>query len=142
MTSLDLDEDRVPEPCLIDGCAETRAEGMHCQAHADWLAHRDTPAARAIHEQFAKRAREKIDHDIAEALAKRVPTGQAAIICPHCQIRGKVTSRIVRQKKGISGGKATGALLTGGLSLLGTGLSRKERATEMHCRNCNTQWVV
>jgi hypothetical protein len=63
-----------------------------------------------------------------------------AIVCPHCNEKGKVTSQHVKRKKGISGGKATGALLTGGASLLVTGLSRKEGETDLHCYNCNSIW--
>ena len=55
------------------------------------------------------------------------------LICPHCQTKGMVRTKAVDQKKGISGGKATGAVLTGGLSVLATGLSRKERLTQAHC---------
>ncbi len=47
-----------------------------------------------------------------------------AMVCPHCQTRGSVYTKAVTQKKGVSGGKATAALLTGGVSLLATGLSR------------------
>lgn len=54
--------------------------------------------------------------------------GSAAIVCPHCQVQGRVTSRKVRQQKGVSGAKATGAVLTAGISI-GTGLSRKETVT-------------
>jgi len=64
----------------------------------------------------------------------------AQIVCPQCQGRGRVTTATVRLKKGISGGKATGAILTGGLSLLATGLSRKENMTEAQCSNCGSVW--
>lgn len=60
--------------------------------------------------------------------------------CPHCNTIGQVRTKSVTQKKGISGGKATGAILTGGLSILATGLSRKEGATEARCTNCNSMW--
>lgn len=63
------------------------------------------------------------------------------LVCPHCQTKGKVRAKSVHQKKGISGGKATAALLTGGVSILATGLSRKENATAAHCDNCNSNWV-
>jgi len=63
-----------------------------------------------------------------------------AMICPHCQTKGAVRTMRVRRKRGISGGKATGALLTGGLSLLATGLSRKETLTQAHCDTCNSTW--
>jgi hypothetical protein len=64
----------------------------------------------------------------------------AMLICPHCQNKGKVRTKKVNRKKGISGGKTTGAILTGGLSILATGLSRKEAATQAHCGNCNSTW--
>ena len=63
------------------------------------------------------------------------------LICPHCQEKGKIRTKSVVQKKGVSGGKATAALLTGGASLLVAGLSRKENATAAHCDNCNCDWV-
>jgi hypothetical protein len=62
------------------------------------------------------------------------------IVCPQCQKRGSVRTKNVSMKRGISGGKATGAILTGGLSLLATGLSRKEDATEAKCSNCGSVW--
>ena len=64
-----------------------------------------------------------------------------AMVCPHCQVKGKIRTKHVDQKKGISGGKATAALLTGGLSILATGLSRTESATQAHCDNCNNTWL-
>lgn len=62
------------------------------------------------------------------------------MICPHCQTKGQVRTTKITQKKGISGGKATGAVLTGGLSLLATGLSREEVATQAHCDKCGNTW--
>jgi DNA-directed RNA polymerase subunit M/transcription elongation factor TFIIS len=75
-----------------------------------------------------------------EAAQQRIRDQQAQIVCPHCQTRGQVTAYQVKLKKGISGGKATAALLTGGLTMLGTGLSRKEIATEARCSNCGSVW--
>jgi hypothetical protein len=66
--------------------------------------------------------------------------GRSQIVCPHCQVRGHVHCKTVKAKKGISGGKATGALLTGGFSILATGLSRKQKVTEAHCNNCQSTW--
>jgi uncharacterized CHY-type Zn-finger protein len=63
-----------------------------------------------------------------------------AIICPQCQTTGHVSTLPTKRKKGVSGGKATGAVLTLGLSLLATGLSRKEHVTQAHCGNCNSTW--
>lgn len=62
------------------------------------------------------------------------------MICPHCQTRGSVTTKKVKKKKGISGAKTTGALLTFGWSLFATGLSRKEEETEAHCGACGATW--
>lgn len=62
------------------------------------------------------------------------------VVCPHCQEKGHVRQKAVKQKKGISGGKATAAILTGGVSMLATGLSRKEDAIEAHCGNCRSRW--
>ena len=64
----------------------------------------------------------------------------AQLVCPHCQTKGSVATRRVKLKKGVSGGKAVGALMTGGLSVLATGLSRKEDATEAKCSNCGSLW--
>jgi hypothetical protein len=64
----------------------------------------------------------------------------AEMMCPHCQSKGQIRTKYIRQKKGVSGGKATSAVLTGGLSLLVVGLSRKENATQAHCCNCNNTW--
>lgn len=63
------------------------------------------------------------------------------MVCPHCQTRGKVRTKPIDKKAGISGGKATAALLTGGLSILATGLSRKEALTQAHCDNCDSTWA-
>jgi hypothetical protein len=62
------------------------------------------------------------------------------LICPHCQTKGQVRTTKVTKDKGISGGKATGAVLTGGLSVLATGLSRNEDVTQAHCDECNSTW--
>jgi len=48
----------------------------------------------------------------------------------------------VKVKRGISGGKATGAVLTAGFSILATGLSRKEAATQATCNNCRVTWMI
>lgn len=63
-----------------------------------------------------------------------------AMVCPHCNEKGQIRTQRITNKKGISGGKATAALFTGGLSVLATGLSRKENSTQAHCCNCNNTW--
>ena len=63
------------------------------------------------------------------------------IICLQCQKSGFVHTKFIDKKVGISGAKATGAILTGGLSLLATGLSRKDDFTKAYCSNCNSTWL-
>jgi hypothetical protein len=74
------------------------------------------------------------------ALCAHKCTLNRQMTCPHCQVKGKILTKQVTMKAGISGGKATGAILTGGLSLLATGLSRKETLTEAYCDNCSSTW--
>lgn len=78
----------------------------------------------------------------AKAKQVELQRQQSEIVCPHCQTKGQVTARVGTAKRGVSGGKATGALLTGGTSLFATGLSRKQVVTQMFCGNCGTSWVV
>lgn len=79
---------------------------------------------------------------IPQAQEKARRARMAQIVCPHCHSAGRVTTKAIKVKKGISGGKATGAILTGGVSMLGTGLSRKEGATSMSCANCGMSWTA
>lgn len=67
---------------------------------------------------------------------------QPNMVCPHCQTPGQVATKQVKVKTGISGGKATGAVLTGGVSLLATGLSRKAKVTHASCSNCGASWTI
>ena len=76
----------------------------------------------------------------SDDLRQRFGELSPVMICPHCQLQGKVRTKKVTRKKGVSGSKAAGALLTGGISLLATGLSRKEIETQAHCDNCNNSW--
>jgi hypothetical protein len=85
-----------------------------------------------------RRAHESKDEYISRLW--RESAAKSPMICPHCQTRGSVTTRQVKVKKGISGGKATGAVLTAGWSLLATGLSRKDEVTEAHCSHCRATW--
>jgi hypothetical protein len=72
--------------------------------------------------------------------AKR-PRVNSRMVCPHCQSRG-VETRPVERKKGVSGGKAVAAVMTGGVSMLAVGLSREETEMRCHCPNCGTTWHV
>lgn len=65
---------------------------------------------------------------------------QKLIICNYCQQSGGVTVRNIQQKQGVSGGKATSALLTGGVSLFAVGLSKKGMVNELTCSNCRMTW--
>ncbi|NYI42035.1 DUF2510 domain-containing protein [Demequina lutea] len=70
----------------------------------------------------------------------KLPSPNSQMICPHCHAQGQVSTSIVKRKQGISGGKATGAVLTLGWSLLATGLSRKVESTQAKCGNCGAVW--
>ena len=63
------------------------------------------------------------------------------MICPHCQTKGTVSTEQAKMKQGISGGKATGAVLTLGFSMLATGLSRKQKVTKASCSGCGSEWI-
>lgn len=65
----------------------------------------------------------------------------AALICPHCQAKGSVRSKRIDRKTGISGGKIAAAVLLSPLTLLATGVSRNERATQAHCDHCGSTWT-
>lgn len=84
--------------------------------------------------------KERFGDAITPSEIARYGAPQPAFVCPHCQEKGKVLTKPIKKKAGISGAKATGAILTGGVSLLATGLSRKEAVTEAHCVNCNSTW--
>lgn len=128
--------------CAVQNCELPKRPGRYlCDMHATQVDNFDPEAARAAIEKAQRRADRWARSSAALEQAQR-RSGDAEKICPHCQVKGRITSRRVKQKKGISGGKATGAVLTGGVSLFATGLSRKERGTEMWCHNCNTRWVV
>ncbi|WP_436793471.1 hypothetical protein [Actinospongicola halichondriae] len=76
------------------------------------------------------------------AAAASASAAMATLVCPHCGEKGSVSSSGATVKDGISGGKATAAVFTGGLSLLGTGLSRKKDVTRRSCGLCQSSWVV
>jgi hypothetical protein len=64
----------------------------------------------------------------------------AHFICPHCATTGSVRTKRQKRKRGISGGKAAGGVLTGGISILVTGISRKEWVTQAYCGTCRSLW--
>jgi ribosomal protein S27AE len=79
---------------------------------------------------------------VANAQIDADAVGARNLVCPHCGTTGSVTTRPATVKQGISGGKATGAVFTGGLSLLATGLSRKQHGKQLTCGNCRMSWFV
>jgi hypothetical protein len=64
------------------------------------------------------------------------------VVCQHCQTPSSVRRKRLKVKRGVSGGKAAAALLTGGATILVTGLSRKQRVSRMTCDNCGMRWLV
>ncbi len=95
---------------------------------------RMTPEQRAERRALQRRAA------AAGRLVARWGIQNTTLVCPHCQTKGQVRTMPTKRKRGISGAKATGALLTGGTSLLVTGLSRKEGVTQAHCDHCGSTW--
>jgi hypothetical protein len=81
-------------------------------------------------------------HHTKDATAGAGAGAGAELVCPHCQVKGTVTSKTVKAKKGITGSKATGAVLTLGVSTELTGLSRKQDVTARTCSNSKTTWEV
>jgi hypothetical protein len=63
------------------------------------------------------------------------------LICPHCQTKGLVRTKEIDKKVGISGAKATAAILTAGISVVATGLSRKDKLTKAYCARCKSTWT-
>lgn len=63
------------------------------------------------------------------------------VLCPFCRTNPpNVTSKVVTVKGRISPGKLSGALLTGGTSLLATGLAHKENRRVYTCLHCEKRW--
>lgn len=90
-------------------------------------------------EELRLQAMSPTDRKAAEA-EKQLGPLNASMVCPHCQAKGMIRTKAIEKKAGISGGKATAAVLTGGVSVLATGLSRKEGATQAHCEDCRNTW--
>jgi hypothetical protein len=105
-------------------------------AYVAMMAETEARAQNAVDAREAARSHTKL-----QAQGKVATPG---LICPHCGESGHVTSKQSKEKEGISGAKATAALLTGGVSLLvpGIGLSRKVNALVRHCTKCGSRWTV
>jgi ribosomal protein L7/L12 len=74
--------------------------------------------------------------------ASRIGPVNPELVCPHCQTKGQVHTKAVKVKKGISGGKATAAIFTAGVSLFATGLSRKDQVLQATCGKCKMTWQI
>ena len=96
-----------------------------------------SPDERAAYD--AQRQKAAAQNRMAAARMAHGPLN-SAMVCPHCQQQGGVRTKKIDRKRGISGGKATAALLTGGVSMLATGLSRKEHITRARCTKCGNGW--
>lgn len=93
-------------------------------------------------EELAKLPEKKREAVIRqEALQGRYGFISSNMICPHCHTKGTVRTKREKVKQGISGGKATAAILTGGASLIAVGLSQKGETTKAHCDHCGTDWM-
>jgi len=111
--------------CAVGPCNEPRIDGTsYCAKHGPKMG-RAKPGASGT---GLKKSPDK--------------SGDSQILCPHCQVRGQVHTKRVKVKRGVSGGKTTGAVLTAGFSILATGLSRKETATRATCNNCHVTWLI
>lgn len=101
--------------------------------------------AMELQERLGKMTQEQKDEYFAQERMKAVIAQHGELnskmVCPHCQTTGTVRTKPIKHKEGISGAKATGALLTGGVSLLATGLSRKENRTKANCDHCGSTWL-
>ena len=73
---------------------------------------------------------------------EKIKEANTGLICPHCQIRGKISRKEIKKKKGISASKLMAAPVTGGTSLFVVGLSRKDTYTQLTCGACKMVWVV
>ena len=74
---------------------------------------------------------------------RAMKTKNPAMICPHCQTKGQVSTEPKKLKQGLSGGKVVAGLLTLGLTAItpGIGLSRKQTYTQASCGNCRAEWL-
>lgn len=89
---------------------------------------------------YDREPRSPVSVRMTQHLAQNGMGFNPSVKCPHCDTVGTCTTKRTQRKKGVSGGKATAAVFTGGVSMVATGLSRKESVTVIHCRNCNVKW--
>jgi len=125
--------DDVGQKCRIRSCRDDAlVNDEYCGWHGLVSGAPDRSKGRAV-QPSSRRQR--------TAVVPKVNEGSTQIVCPHCQVRGRVSTKQIKAKRGISGAKATGAVFTAGLSMFATGLSRKETLTEARCSNCSMSWT-
>lgn len=78
---------------------------------------------------------------VYQGASAKEPPKNPHMICPHCQTKGNISTQRETQKVGVSGGKAAAAVLTAGVSVLATGLSRKTEVTRATCGTCGNTWT-
>jgi hypothetical protein len=93
--------------------------------------HRSMPDTRGIQLTVSEQIRYRTEEAKSEV---------SNLVCPHCQVQGGVRTLRGKGKKGISGGKATAAVLTMGLPIGAAGLSRKQIMTRAKCTNYGVTW--
>jgi hypothetical protein len=98
---------------------------------------RMSPDERRAYRRASRARRKKL---LGDSTKSTWGASNAVMVCPHCQQKGNIRTKMVDRKKGISGGKATAAILTGGVSIVATGLSRRERMTQARCGTCGNTW--
>jgi hypothetical protein len=115
---------------------------MAPEERAMYLARKQERAAAKQQAQATLLVKRQQDREAKERRREEWAYGPVnpSLVCPHCQTRGKVRTKQIESKAGISGGKATAAVLTGGVSLLATGLSRKQQLTAARCGECGSAW--
>jgi hypothetical protein len=122
---------------MILGYRRARKKYKREQAHIASLVPVELEAYKAA---MAKKAAEKAKRRQESSDTWQYGKINPQMICQHCEARGSVRTQPMTTKQGISGGKATAALLTGGVSLLATGLSRNVANTQARCGNCCNVW--
>lgn len=60
--------------------------------------------------------------------------------CQHCRTSGSISAKPVTVKDGISGGRAAAGVVTGGASVLVTGLSQRKNQLRYVCGTCGGSW--
>ena len=69
--------------------------------------------------------------------------GSKKIICPHCQVKGKVKTSVERATNRVSKGKMFLGAFTMGASLGLTGARKKSNYVTMaKCGNCKVKWQL